>query len=167
MRGTLRTPGPGKDRNVRQHRRIRYRGQAMLAGALGFCLLAGAPAANAAFARTVNAGTLSVGTYRLAAPAGNTVSTDTCSATGASGKYKMTVTATGHGTVANATGYVLTIRDKDGVVKASVPFTAATPNPTYSTVDAAKGWGYTIDAQRQFAPGNVWTSISPVISRCL
>ena len=133
----------------------------MLAGAIAASLIAGAPAANAVFTRTVNAGTMAVGTHTLAAPTGNAV-VPQCTPNGQTGKYRLTVTVTGHGTVPKATHYVLTLRDAAGVAQST---TTLTPVGTDSTSNATKGWGYTIDAQYRTA-STTWSSTSTPITAC-
>ncbi|WP_354216493.1 hypothetical protein [Arthrobacter sp. UYCo732] len=113
------------------------------------------------FSRTLNAGTTSVGTYTLAAPTGNIV-VPSCTPIGASGKYRMNITVTGHGTVEKATDYVLTVWNAGGVTQSA---TTLTPVGSYSSNNAAKGWGYSIDAQYRTS-STAWSSTSVPITVC-
>lgn len=150
---------------MRHLRGVGRGGQVLLAGVMAACLLAGAPAANAVFTRTVDAGTVSVGTYALPAPTGNTVPVAMCTQKGHSGKYTLDITVTSHGTVPKATGYVLRIWDGNGLLQDSKPLN---PGYVYSTATAAKGWGYTIDAQYTVPTRqtNIWSSSATPVTLC-
>lgn len=145
-------------------RRLGRRGQLLLAGVLAACLMAGgAPAANAVFTRTLSAGTTSVGTYKLASPAGNVV-TVTCNPNGNSGKFRLTLTVTSHGTVAKANNYVLVVKDSTGL--AATPVTL-NPGGSYTSPSAGNKWTYSIDAQYK-VPGTsyAWSSDPNPVTVC-
>ncbi len=135
----------------------------MLTGAVAVCLLAGAPAANAVFSRTVNAGTMSVGA-RLAVPTGNAV-TAFCTLNGSSGKYRVTIAVTGRGTVPRATGYILTVKDSTGAVRYTADLASGVA-AWASTGAPASGWSYTIDAQYKASPTSTWTSTAVAVPIC-
>jgi hypothetical protein len=143
--------------------RLGRRGQVLLAGVLAACLIAGAPAANAVFTRTVSAGTTSVGTYKLASPTGNIV-TVTCTPNGGSGKFRLTITVLSHGTVAKANNYVLVVKDSTGL--AALPVTLS-PGGTYTAPSPGNKWTYSVDAQYK-VPGTsyFWSSTPNPITAC-
>jgi hypothetical protein len=137
-------------------------GQILLAGAVAACLLAGAPAANALFSRTVNAGPMSVGTFKLASPTGNTVNV-TCTPNGQSGKFRMTITVTNHGTVPRATSYVLNVKDSTGLAAAPVTLS---PGGTYTAPSPGNKWTYSIDARYSANGTNFWSSDTNPVTAC-
>lgn len=143
--------------------RLGYRGQVLLAGLLTACLMAGAPAANAVFTRTLSAGTTAVGTYKLASPTGNVV-TVTCTPSGSSGKFRLTITVVSHGLVAKANNYVLVVKDAAGL--AASPVTLS-PGGTYTASSPGNNWTYSIDAQYK-VPGtsNAWSSTPNPVTAC-
>lgn len=125
------------------------------------CLLAGGPAANATFTSSTTA-TMTASSHVMAAPAGNTVSTG-CSPIGNSGKHRLSISVTSHGTEPRATNYVLKVTDPSGAVKATIDLT---PGGTFQDSTANGGWWtYSIEAQYR-VPGstNVWTSNGPQAS---
>ena len=98
----------------------------------------------------------------LPAPAGNRVTTS-CSPIGNSGKHRLAISVTSHGTVPRATHYVLRVKDPSGTVQASLDLPLASP---YQDNFASGGWWtYSIEAQYR-VPGstNVWTSNAPQVS---
>lgn len=156
--------GKGKGKPLHFIRHIGRRGQIMLAGVLAVCLLTGAPAANAVFTRTLNAGTTTVGTYTLASPTGNDVR-PLCTTNGnGSGKYKLTLTVVSYGPVAKANNYVMTVKDSTGLVIGTVQLSQTN---TYTAPGAGSRWTYSIDAQYK-VPGtsNVWTSAPNPVTVC-
>ncbi|MFB9654916.1 hypothetical protein [Pseudarthrobacter oxydans] len=144
-------------------RRRGRRGHLLLACSLAACLMAGAPAANAVFTRTLSAGATSVGTYKLASPPGNAV-TVTCTPNGNSGKYRLTLTVTSHGTVAKANNYVLVVKDSTGLAASPVTLN---PGGSYTAPSPGSKWTYSIDAQYK-VPGtsNAWSSDPNPVSVC-
>lgn len=144
-------------------RRLGRRGQVLFAGLFMACLMAGAPAANAVFTRTLNAGTTSIGSYKLASPAGNTV-TVTCTPNGASGKFRLTITVINHGVVAKANNYVLVVKDSTGLAASPVTLN---PGGTYTAPSPGNKWTYSIDAQYK-VPGTsyVWSSTPNPVTVC-
>lgn len=149
---------------MQSFRRGGRRGQILLAGVLAACLLTGAPAANAVFSRTLNAGTTTMGTYKLASPTGNTVSVTCTPNGGGSGKFRLTITVTNHGTVAKANNYVLNVKDSAGL--AASPVTLS-PGGTYTAPSPGAKWTYSIDAQ-YIVPGTsyAWTSTPNPVTVC-
>ena len=149
---------------MQSFRRGGRRGQILLAGFLAACLLTGAPAANAVFTRTLNAGTTTMGTYKLASPTGNTVSVTCTPNGGGSGKFRLTITVTNHGTVAKANNYVLNVKDSAGL--AASPVTLS-PGGTYTAPSPGTKWTYSIDAQ-YIVPGTsyAWTSTPNPVTVC-
>lgn len=149
---------------MQSFRRGGRRGQILLAGALAACLLAGAPAANAVFTRTLNAGTATMGTYKLASPTGNTVSVTCTPNGGGSGKFRLTITVTNHGTVAKANNYVLNVKDSAGLAAAPVTLS---PGGTYTAPSPGAKWTYSIDAQ-YVVPGTsyTWSSTPNPVTVC-
>lgn len=160
------TPTMRKGTAVAFIRRLGRRAQLLLAGVLAACLMVGAPAANAVFTRTLSAGTASVGTHKLASPAGNVVTpVCTLNGNGNSGKFKLTLTVVTYGTVAKANNYVLVVKDSAGVAAAPVTLT---PGLVYTAPSPGNRWTYSIDAQYK-VPGttNTWSSDSnPVAVTC-
>jgi hypothetical protein len=148
---------------LRHVRRVGRRWQILLAGAIAACVLAAAPAANAVFTRTLNAGTTSVTTFKLAAPTGNAV-TVTCTPNGQSGKFHLTLTVSSHGTVAKANKYVLNVKDSTGL--AAPPVTLA-PGGTYTAPSPGNKWTYSIDAE-YLVPGTAyaWSSDPNPVTVC-
>ena len=145
-------------------RRIGRRGQLLLAGVLAAFLMVGAPAANAVFTRTLNAGTTSIGTYKLSSPAGNEV-TVTCTVNGGgSGKFRLTITVVNHGIVAKANNYVLVVKDSSGLAASPVTLT---PGGSYTAPSPGSSWTYSIDAQYK-VPGTsyVWSSAPNAVTVC-
>lgn len=144
-------------------RRLGRRGQVLLAGLVTACLMVGAPAANAVFTRTLNAGTTSIGSYKLASPAGNTV-TVTCTPNGASGKFRLTITVTNHGVVAKANNYVLVVKDSTGLAASPVTLN---PGGIYTAPSPGNKWTYSIDAQYK-VPGTsyAWSSTPNPVTVC-
>ncbi|NSX37179.1 hypothetical protein HTS88_12295 [Pseudarthrobacter oxydans] len=133
----------------------------MPAAAALACLLIGAPAAHAVFT-TSSTSAMTASALVLAAPAGNTASTS-CSPIGNSGKHRLSISVTSHGTVPRATNYVLRVKDPAGTTQAIVDLT---PGGYFQAGAAAGGWWtYSIEAQYQ-VPGstNVWTSTAPQLS---
>jgi hypothetical protein len=140
--------------------------QVLLAGVLAACLMAGAPAANAVFIRTLSAGTSTVGTYKLASPTGN-VATFVCtpSGNGNSLKFRLTITVVSHGVVAKANSYVLVVKDSAGVAASPVTLN---PGVIYTAPSPGNKWTYSIDAQYK-VPGTsyAWSSDpNPITASC-
>lgn len=147
-------------------RRLRRGGRVLLAGVVTACLMSGAPAANALFTRTINAGTTSMGTYKLASPTGN-VATYACtpSGNGNSGKFRLTITVVSHGVVAKANNYVLVVKDSTGLAASPVTLN---PGAVYTAPSPGNKWTYSIDAQYK-VPGTsyAWSSDpNPVTATC-
>lgn len=144
-------------------RRLGRRGQVLLAGLVTVCLMVGAPAANAVFSRTLGAGNMSVGTYKLASPAGKVV-TVTCTPNGGSGKFRLTITVASHGIVAKANNYVLVVKDSSGL--AASPVTLS-PGGIYTAPSPGNKWTYSIDAQYK-VPGTsyAWSSTPNPVTIC-
>ncbi|MEV4988429.1 hypothetical protein [Pseudarthrobacter sp. LMD1-1-1.1] len=142
---------------------LRHRGRVLIAGLLMASLMAGAPAANAVFTRTLNAGTTSVGTYKLASPTGNVV-TVTCTPNGGSSKFRLTITVTSHGTVAKANNYVLIVKDFTGLAASPVPLN---PGGSYTAPSPGNKWTYSVDAQYK-VPGTsyAWSSTPNPVTVC-
>lgn len=144
-------------------RRIGRRGQVLLVGVMMACLMVGAPAANAVFTRTLNAGTTSVGTYTLASPTGNAV-TVTCTPNGGSGKFRLTITVVSHGVVAKANNYVLVVKDSTGLAASPVTLN---PGGTYTAPSPGNKWTYSIDAQYKVpGTGYAWSSTPNPVTVC-
>ena len=144
-------------------RRLRHRGQILLTGVLAACLIANAAPANAVFTRTVNAGTTSVGTYRLASPTGNIV-TFTCAPTGNSGKFRLTITVVSHGAVAKANNYVMVVKDSTGLAASPVTLN---PGGSYTAPNSGNKWTYSIDAQYKVpGTGYAWSSDPNPVTVC-
>lgn len=133
----------------------------MPAAALLACLMAGAPAAHAVFTSRASSA-MTASAHVLAAPAGNQVTTS-CSPIGNSGKHRLAITVTSHGTVPRATNYVLRVKDPSGATRASIDLT---PGGYFQDGAAGGGWWtYSIEAQYR-VPGttNAWTSNAPQTS---
>lgn len=136
----------------------------MFTGALVAGLLVGAPAAHAAFNTTVTA-TMKTSAHTMAVPVGNTVAAS-CEPIGGSGKYRLWISVSGHGTVARANNYVLRMVSPSGTVTDTDLKSGSAAYNSGSSSGAEPGtWTYSIEAQYQ-VPGstNVWTSTTAVPS---
>lgn len=144
-------------------RHLGHRGQVLFAGALAACLMVGAPAANAVFSRSLSAGTMSIGSYKLASPTGNVV-TVTCTPNGGSSKFRLTVTVVSHGTVAKANNYVLIVKDSTGLAASPVTLN---PGGSYTAPSPGNKWTYSIDAQYNVAGTSYsWSSTPNPVTVC-
>jgi hypothetical protein len=138
----------------------------MFIGTLVAGLILAGPAANATFASAVTA-TMTAGTHTMAGPTGDRVAAS-CEPIGNSGKYRLSISVTGHGTVPRATNYILRI-EAPGNVITDIPLTngAGDYEPGASRGEAAGPgeYRYSVEAQYRVPDStNVWTSAAVQLS---
>jgi hypothetical protein len=117
------------------------------------CLLAGVPAAHAAFTAS-SRGAFSASALKMSSPSAST--TASCSPIGNSGKHRLDIAVQTYGSVARANAYALIVTDAAGN---GIAVDLATSTGFSDGAAAGGWWTYSVEAQYK-VPGstNVWIS---------